>query len=79
MAEVIKNHTIETVNQRALDRLYELLDTAGPEIMPDLIECLAKYNTSIRNNSIFAAEPDADELREAEQAEILRRKLGENG
>lgn len=54
---------LEQVNLHLLEKLDSLITSANEasEIVP-LTEALAKYNSSIRNNSIFTAEPTLEEL-----------------
>lgn len=63
--------TVEEVNTLALDRLYDLIGTADIEGMPALVECLAKYNTSIRNNTVLSLRESEEDRMNREQADII--------
>lgn len=54
---------LEEVNLHLLQKLDTLIAAAvdASEIVP-LTEALAKYNSSIRNNSIFTTDPSLEEL-----------------
>jgi hypothetical protein len=70
-----RHRTVEDVNNLALDRLYELIQKADAEQMPDLVECLSKYNTSIRNNTVFTPRESEEERTSREQADIISDSL----
>lgn len=53
--------SVEQVNKNALKRLNDLILEATVDEIPGLIESLSKYNTSIRNNSIFEKEESESE------------------
>lgn len=53
--------SLERVNKNALKRLNDLILEATADEIPGLIESLSKYNTSIRNNSIFEKEESESE------------------
>lgn len=63
--------TVEEVNTLALDRLYDLIGAADIEGMPALVECLAKYNTSIRNNTVLSPRESEEDRMNREQADII--------
>lgn len=67
--------TVEDVNNVALDRLYELIQKADAEQMPDLVECLAKYNSSIRNNTVFSPKESEEDRVNREQADLIGNAL----
>lgn len=67
--------TVEDVNNIALDRLFELIQKADAEQMPNLVECLAKYNTSIRNNTVFTPKESEEDRVNREQADLIGNAL----
>lgn len=71
-AEVVDNTfpTLEQVNKNALKKLNELIENASSEDIPGLIESLAKYNASIRNNDVFTKETE-EEKRAKEKTNIV--------
>ena len=70
--EVVDNTfpTLEQVNKNALKKLNELIENASSEDIPGLIESLAKYNASIRNNDVFTKETE-EEKRTKEKTNIV--------
>lgn len=60
---VVEEAKLEEVNLHLLQKLDSLIAcaTEADEIL-SLTEAVAKYNSSIRNNAIFTAEPTLDEL-----------------
>ena len=48
--------TLEQVNKNALKKLNDLILESNPSDAPALIEALAKYNASVRNNTVFTKE-----------------------
>ena len=70
--EVVDNTfpTLEQVNKNALKKLNELIENASSEDIPGLIESLAKYNASIRNNDVFTKETE-EERKAREKSNIV--------
>lgn len=62
--------TLEQVNNNALKRLNDLILEADSEAIPPLIEALAKYNASIRNNTVFTKETE-EEKKAKEKTSIV--------
>lgn len=62
--------TLEQVNNNALKRLNDLILEADSEAIPPLIEALAKYNASIRNNTVFTKETE-EERKAKEKSNIV--------
>ena len=62
--------TLEQVNKNALKKLNDLIEEASSEDIPGLIESLAKYNASIRNNDVFTKETE-EERRAKEKSNIV--------
>ncbi len=62
--------TLEQVNKNALKKLNELIENASSEDIPGLIESLAKYNASIRNNDVFTKETE-EERKAKEKSNIV--------
>ena len=62
--------TLEQVNKNALKKLNDLILESSPSDAPALIEALAKYNASVRNNTVFTKETD-EEKRAREKSSIV--------
>lgn len=62
--------TLEQVNKNALKKLNDLIEAASSEEIPGLIESLAKYNASIRNNDVFTKETE-EERKAKEKSNIV--------
>lgn len=77
MAEVLdpkKHATIEEVNTKLLDKLEELIDSIDgkdPELVKVITDSVAKLNTSLRGNSIFAPQETQEERKEREAREAI--------
>ena len=78
MAEVIevKPHaTIEDVNAKLLDKLEALIDDIDvktePEMVKVITESVAKLNTSLRGNNIFAPQETPEERKERDAREAI--------
>ena len=78
MAEVVdlkKHATIEDVNVKLLDKLEELIKDIDvktePEMVKVITESVAKLNTSLRGNNIFAPQESAEERKEREAKEAI--------
>lgn len=68
--------SVEEVNKNALKRLNELITNATAEEIPGLIDSLSKYNTSIRNNTIFEREESEEEKQIKHKANLAGELLG---
>lgn len=83
-AEVIdiktSHPTIEQVNSHLLDKLDELIlavdAKSDPEMVKVLTESVAKLNTSLRGNDIFAPKETEEERKEREAKEALLGMMG---
>ena len=67
--------TLESVNRHALEKLDDLILSISaednPELLKAIVESLAKLNTSLRNNDIFApAQTEEDELQQAQETAL---------
>ena len=55
---------IRDLNDKAVEKLYELLDSLDSKSEPDMvracIESLAKLNQSVKGNDVLATESDED-------------------
>jgi hypothetical protein len=77
MAEVLdpkKHATIEEVNTKLLDKLEELIDSIDgkdPELVKVITDSVAKLNTSLRGNSIFAPQETPEERKERDAREAI--------
>lgn len=70
-----KSPTLESVNRHALKKLDELILSISakddPELLKAIVESLAKLNTSLRNNDIFApTQTEDDRLEQAQKATL---------
>lgn len=63
--------SIEQVNKNALKRLNDLILRATADEIPSLIESLSKYNSSIRNNSIFEKKESEEEVQAKARANLV--------
>lgn len=70
--------TIESVNTHLLEKLDDLILNSdsfeNPDMIRALTESLAKLNTSLRNNDIFAQE-DTEEVRRKNRASVAEELL----
>lgn len=78
MAEVLdpkKHATIEDVNTKLLDKLEALIDDIDvktePEMVKVITESVAKLNTSLRGNNIFAPQETPEERKERDAREAI--------
>lgn len=75
-----KHATIEDVNVKLLDKLEELIKDIDvktePEMVKVITESVAKLNTSLRGNNIFAPQESAEERKEREARETLTDIIG---
>ena len=62
--------SLEQVNKNALKKLNDLILESSPSDAPALIEALAKYNASVRNNTVFTKETD-EERKAREKTNIV--------
>lgn len=64
------NPTLEELNKKAIQKLYELLDglegKSDPDMLRACVESLAKLNTSIKGSNMFDDGVDAETRREQE-------------
>lgn len=74
-----RHSTIEDVNTKLLDKLEELIDGIDPKTEPEMVkvitESVAKLNTSLRGNAIFAPQETEEERREREAKDVLHATL----
>lgn len=70
-----KHATIEDVNARLLDKLETLIDGIDPKTEPEMVkvitESVAKLNTSLRGNAIFAPQETEEERRERDARAVM--------
>lgn len=70
------NPTLEDLNNKAVQKLYELMDGLESKSSPDLIracvESLAKLNSSIKGSDIFAPKESAEERKAREESEAIK-------
>ena len=74
--------TIKDLNEKAVEKLYDLLDSLDSKSEPDMvracIESLAKLNQSVRGNDVLATESD-EERRAKEKSSIVEGILRRDG
>ena len=81
-AEIIggnPNPSLADLNQKAVQKLYELMDSLDGKSDPDMVracvESLAKLNSSIKGSNILPQEETAEERAERESATAIREAL----
>ena len=71
--------TIADLNKKAIQKLYELMDSLDGKSDPDMVracvESLAKLNSSIKGSDILPQEETAEEKAEREQREAIERAM----
>lgn len=69
------NPDLEKLNRKGIKKLYDLIDGLDTNSEPDLvracIESLAKLNTSLRGNNIFAPKETEDERKTREKSALV--------
>lgn len=69
------NHSLEEVNNKLLNRLYDLLENANDEGILNITEAVAKLNSSWKSNDQFSKPTSEEEqlasAQEATFGEIL--------
>lgn len=63
--------SLEQVNKNALKKLNDLILESSPSDAPALIEALAKYNSSVRNNTVFAPKETEGEKQAREKSALV--------
>lgn len=75
----IKNPKLSDLNNKAISKLYELLDGLDAKSDPDLVravvESLAKLNSSLKGSDILPQEETPEEKRERENKETIMEAL----
>lgn len=75
----IKNPKLSDLNNKAISKLYELLDGLDAKSDPDLVravvESLAKLNSSLKGSDILPQEETPEERRERENKETIMEAL----
>lgn len=71
--------TLADLNQKAIQKLYELTDSLDAKSAPDMVracvESLAKLNSSIKGSDILPQEESDSEKMEREAASAIREAL----
>ena len=69
------NPSLTKLNQKAVSKLYELLDGMDAKSDPDLVravvESLAKLNSSLKGSDILPQEESAEEKRSREERDAI--------
>lgn len=78
-AEIISgnpNPSLADLNQKAIQKLYELMDSLDGKSDPDMVracvESLAKLNSSVKGSDILPQEESDKERREREYKEAIK-------
>lgn len=75
----IKNPKLSDLNNKAISKLYELLDGLDAKSDPDLVravvESLAKLNSSLKGSDILPQEESAEERKAREAQETIMEAL----
>lgn len=73
------NPTLADLNKKAVQKLYELMDSLDGKSNPDMIracvESLAKLNSSIKGSDILPSEESEQERKERETKETIMEAL----
>lgn len=71
--------TLADLNQKAIQKLYELTDSLDAKSAPDMVracvESLAKLNSSIKGSDILPQEESAEERKAREAQETIMEAL----
>ena len=71
--------TISDLNNKAIQKLYELMDSLDGKSNPDMVracvESLAKLNSSLKGSDILPSEESESERRERETKETIAEAL----
>ena len=71
--------TLEDLNNKAVQKLYELMDGLESKSDPDMVracvESLAKLNSSVKGSDIFAPKESAEERQRREEADAISRAI----
>jgi len=71
--------TLADLNQKAIQKLYELTDSLDAKSAPDMVracvESLAKLNSSIKGSDILPQEESEEEKKAREAASAIREAL----
>lgn len=75
----VKDPSIEDVNRHLLNKLDDLIESVDAKTNPELVrvitESVAKLNTSLKGNDIFAPRETETQKKEREAAEVLAATL----
>lgn len=74
------NPTLEDLNKKAIQKLYELLDGLESRSSPDMVracvESLAKLNASVKGSNILETNETPEERAERLSAEAIKDAMG---
>ncbi len=75
----IKNPKLSDLNNKAISKLYELLDgldaKSDPDLVRAIVESLAKLNSSLKGSDILPQEESAEERKAREAQETIMEAL----
>lgn len=70
------SHTLEELNGKVIDKLYDLADSLDEKSEPDMVlavtKGLSQLNASIRGNNIFTPQETPEERKAREQASVIK-------
>lgn len=75
----VKNPKLSDLNNKAIFKLYELLDgldaKSDPDLVRAIVESLAKLNSSLKGSDILPQEETETERAERESAQAIKEAL----
>lgn len=75
----IKNPKLSDLNNKAISKLYELLDgldaKSDPDLVRAIVESLAKLNSSLKGSDILPQEESVEERKAREAQETIMEAL----
>lgn len=75
----VKNPKLSDLNNKAISKLYELLDgldaKSDPDLVRAIVESLAKLNSSLKGSDILPQEESAEERKAREAQETIMEAL----
>lgn len=75
----LKNPKLSDLNNKAISKLYELLDgldaKSDPDLVRAIVESLAKLNSSLKGSDILPQEESAEEKKAREAQETIKEAL----
>lgn len=70
------SHSLEQLNGKVIDKLYDLADSLDEKSEPDMVlavtKGLSQLNASIRGNNIFTPQETSEERAAREQVNVIK-------